>query len=227
MKKGIILIIGIILSGSALIAQSGPIQTAELVSPLKEQVLFRQAAPTFQKITVEKIWKDYEFSGASVSGFRSMKDGNYFSKITKNKGQKSITKHKFSDYSGAGEVLVSADLLKNIKMNDYSFNSDETKALLSTKKVSIYRRSYTAIYYLLDLKTKELQPLDETRQPQMLAQYSPDGSKVSYVYKNNLYVKDIASGKVKQLTKDGETKTIQNIYTFSQTAADLYGANIF
>lgn len=210
MKKGIILIFGIILSSSALMAQSGPLESLETLSPSKEPVMLLRAEPAFDKITVEKIWKDYEFFGTSVSGFRSMKDGNYFSKITENGGQKSITKHQFSNYSGSGEVLVSSDLLKGIKIDDYSFNSNESKVLITTNQVSIYRRSYTATYYLLDLETKEMQPLDETRQPQMLAQYSPNGTKVSYVYNNNLYVKDIASGKVKQLTKDGETNKIIN-----------------
>ena len=31
-----------------------------------------------QEINVEKIWKNYEFYGSSVDGFRSMQDGNYF-----------------------------------------------------------------------------------------------------------------------------------------------------
>lgn len=161
-------------------------------------------------ITVEKIWKDYVFSAKGVQGFRSMNDGNYFSKITKSDDGRTVTKHKFSDYQGAGEVIISADLLNGIGIDDYSFNSDETKALITTKTKSIYRRSYTAVYYLIDLKTKKVQPLDEERQPQTLAEYSPDGTKVSYIYENNLYVKDIASGKVTQLTKDGEQNKIIN-----------------
>ncbi len=52
--------------------------------------------------------------------------------------------------------------------------------------------------------------MDNTRTPQTLAEYSPDGTKVSFLYKNDLYVKDIASGKVRQLTKDGERNNIIN-----------------
>ena len=58
-----------------------------------------------QKLSVEKIWKNYEFFGASVDGFRSMNDGNYFSK-TKRKAQGiSITKHAFSNYEGKERSL--------------------------------------------------------------------------------------------------------------------------
>ncbi|MBL4861770.1 MAG: DPP IV N-terminal domain-containing protein, partial [Crocinitomicaceae bacterium] len=163
-----------------------------------------------QKINVEKIWKNYEFYGASINGFRSMNDGNYFSKTSEINGKDAVTKHKFTDYEGSGETLIAPGLIEDIRMDDYSFNSDETKVLIATNTKSIYRRSYSAVYYLLDLKTKKLQQLDEGRQPQTLAEYSPDGTKVSYIYKNNLYVKDVASGKVKQLTKDGEKNRIIN-----------------
>lgn len=167
-----------------------------------------------QKLSVEKIWKNYEFIGASINGFRSMKDGNYFTKISIKKGYKTITKHKFSNYEGAGEILVSAALLKykgeSIPMDDYFFNEDESKVLITTNTKNIYRHSYSAVYFLLDLETKIMQPLDETRQPQTLAEYSPDGNKVSYIFENNLYVKDIKSGNITQITSDGEKNKIIN-----------------
>ena len=152
-----------------------------------------------QHIMVEDIWKDYKFIGAGVNGFRSMKDGNYFSKITRIDGEKAVTKHSFVDYSGSGEVLIAPTIISSIDMDGYSFNSDETKALITTETKSIYRRSYSAVFYCLDLQTKKLQALDPERQPQTLAEYSPDGNKVSYIFKNNLYVKDLLTGKIKQL----------------------------
>lgn len=160
-----------------------------------------------QDLTVEKIWKDYLFFGSSVNGFRSMNDGNYFSKITNGN---SVTKHEFANYEGAGEVLIPSSSLKGIHMDDYAFNSDESKALIMIESKPIYRRSFTAVYYLYDLKTKKLQPLDQDHQPQTLAEYSPDGKQVSYIFENNIYVKNIESGEVKQITTDGEQNKIIN-----------------
>ena len=37
----------------------------------------------------------------------------------------------------------------------------------------------------------------------MFAKFSPDGASVAYVRANNLYVEDIATGKILALTKDG------------------------
>lgn len=167
-----------------------------------------------EKITVEKIWKNYEFFGNSVQGFSSMKDGNYFSQLSTIDGNWAITKHEFANYSGDGEIIVSSDLLiyndEKLTVDDYYFNEDETKVLIATNTHGIYRHSYNANFYLIDLTTKKVQPLDEERQPQTLAEYSPDGKMVSYIYENNLYVKDIASSKVTQITKDGERNKIIN-----------------
>ncbi|MCO4814859.1 MAG: S9 family peptidase [Flavobacteriales bacterium] len=163
-----------------------------------------------QDLTIEKMWKNYEFFGASVDGFRSMKNGEHFTKTISDSKGSSIQKFSFKDSDGKGVVVVSPEILNGIQMDGYSFNSDETKVLIETQSESIYRRSYSAIFYLLDLETKKLIPLDEKRQPQTLAEYSPDGKKVSFIYENNLYIKDIASGEVTAITTDGNRNEIIN-----------------
>ncbi|MFT5859031.1 MAG: dipeptidyl-peptidase-4 [Flavobacteriaceae bacterium] len=163
-----------------------------------------------QDLSVEKIWKEYAFFGSSVNGFRSMQDGNYFSKVTSSGNSESVTRHKFTDSEGAGDILIPVDILADIDMDDYAFNADESKALIMTGSQQIYRRSFSAIYYLYDRDTKALQRLDEKHEPQTLAEYSPDGQKVSYIFENNLYIKEIATGNVTQLTNDGKRNAIIN-----------------
>lgn len=167
-----------------------------------------------QPITVESIWKKYEFQSKGFPGFNGMKDGEHFTRANYNEKGFSITKHKFSDYSGQGEVILDGSklLYKGVAVNvgDYSFNADETKMLIMTNAASVYRRSYTADFFIYDLKTGKLSPLDESRSQSTLAEFSPDGSKVAYVHKNNIYVKDLASGKITQLTKDGESNKVIN-----------------
>jgi dipeptidyl-peptidase-4 len=167
-----------------------------------------------QALSVEKIWKTYEFRSEGIEGFRSMQDGLHFTRLNDKDGEQSISKHEITNSSEAGTILISSDKLRyqgdKITIDDYFFNEDETKVLLTTQTTSIYRRSYTAVYFLFDLKTGTLNALDETHQPQTLAEYSPDGKMVSYIYKNDLYVKDIASGKVKKLTQDGKRNKVIN-----------------
>lgn len=166
-----------------------------------------------QDLSVEKIWKNYEYFGAGVAGFRSMNDGLHYSKISKNENSRSIVKYSFSDPTFS-ETIVDLSSLKtnekSINIDDYEFNADETKILFTTNTKSIYRRSFTADYLIYDLKSKELAYLDEGNSPQLLATYSPDGTKVAYIHENNIYVKDIVKNKVKQCTKDGLQNSIIN-----------------
>lgn len=167
-----------------------------------------------KELTVETIWKEYQFFAAGVEGFRSMNDGEHFSKFSIIDQDKSIVKYSFINRGGAGEVLVNGkDLIfqgNKLKVSRYEFNADETKVLLVTEEEKIYRRSYSAVFFLYDISTKELQPLDAERSPQTLASYSPDGTKVAYIHANNLYMRDLTSNKTLQLTKDGEFNKIIN-----------------
>ena len=164
-----------------------------------------------QDITVEQIWKKYEFYPKGVEGFKSMKDGEHYTKMNEDG---SIVKYKLTDPTDAGTLLVNGNSLmyKEVKIvfDDYEFNFDETKILFMTSIVPIYRRSFTAVYYLYDLTTKQLMPLDEKHQPQSLAEYSPDGKSVSFIYGNDIFVKQVASGKVVKLTEDGKRNKIIN-----------------
>jgi dipeptidyl-peptidase-4 len=161
-----------------------------------------------QELSVEKIWKNYEFRAKGIDGFRSMKDGEHYTQVIDN----SLYKFKISDPADQGALLVSKDKLliqgKELAFDDYFFNEDETKILFTTQTEPIYRRSFTAVYYLFDLKTKELTALDTEHKPQTLAEYSPDGKMVSYVYKNDLFVKNLLSGKVTKLTKGGKKNKV-------------------
>ncbi len=167
-----------------------------------------------QEITVEKIWKNFEFYGARVEGFRSMKDGEHYTKLNEENGKQSITKHAINNPSEKSTTLLSSDQLKvgtqAIVIDEYSFNEDETKILLTTEMESIYRRSFEAVYYLYDLQTKTIQALDNAHQPQILAEYSPNGQLVSYIFENNLFVKNLLNGKTTQLTRDGEYNGVIN-----------------
>ncbi len=166
---------------------------------------------TAQQITVEKIWKKYEYYPKGVEDFKSMKDGEHYSRIGEDG---SILIYKLMDANDKGEVLVDKNSLvyndSIIAYEDYEFNSDETKVLFMTNIKPIYRRSYTAIYYLYDIKTKQLVPLDDKHKPQTLAEYSPDGKSVSFIHGNDIFVKELTSGKSIKLTEDGKRNKIIN-----------------
>lgn len=171
-------------------------------------------AQKHKDLSVEAIWKTYDFYQKSFPGFNSTPDGEHFTKITQNETEFTLSKHPFTDHKGSGEVLLKReDLLYKgtfIGMDEFQFNKDESKILITTNMESIYRRSYFADFYIFDLKTKKLEILDDTRKEKTLAEFSPDGTKVAYVSENNLFVKDLTNGKITQITKDGKRNEIIN-----------------
>ncbi|MBA3972078.1 MAG: DPP IV N-terminal domain-containing protein, partial [Bacteroidetes bacterium] len=64
-------------------------------------------------------------------------------------------------------------------------------------------------YYVYDRKSKSLTPVS-AGEKQMYATFSPDGTKVGFVRGNNIFIKDLASGKETQLTTDGLHNNIIN-----------------
>lgn len=169
-----------------------------------------QQSTAQNKLTNEEIWFSYTFFPSYIDQPRSMNDGIHFSALEK----KGIVKYAYEKYGETSETLLEAADVKfngkKIAIDAYDFNADETKVLIATGKVSIYRRSWEANYYIVDLKSKEVSKLTSGDTPQRLAAFSPDGTKVAFVKENNIYIKDLASEKETQVTKDGEINAIIN-----------------
>lgn len=161
-----------------------------------------------QKITLENIQREGTFSARSVRGIVSMNDGEHYTAIE--------SKGKIAKYSYAKGKLVDVlfdaanfDIPSLKKFSSYTLSSDESKILLSTNVVPIYRRSFTADYYIYDIQKKTIIPLSDNG-AQRLATFSPNGQKIAFVRDNNIYVVHLDSGKEKQITFDGKFNHIIN-----------------
>jgi len=164
------------------------------------------AQKEFKKITVDDIYKNYTFYARSVYGLRSMKDGIHYT--TFNRRKQSITKHDYKTGETVGTILeIEKTGLKNV--SSYKFNDDESKILLETDVKSIYRHSYTAKFHIWDIATKKILSVSD-KSKQQLATISPDGSKVAFVFENNVYIKDFSTEKEIAITKDGAKNKIIN-----------------
>jgi dipeptidyl-peptidase-4 len=163
-------------------------------------ITFSIAQEKTSQITLEEIWKDYMFFPNRVPGFNFLKDGQHYSKFDGN----NITKYDITTGKQVGTILNGneVDGKKLSKMDGYTFSEDESKIVIETKSESIYRRSSKGIYYIYDSKSKALElisTLGKIQYPTL----SPDATKVAFVFENNLYYKDLTTGKENQLTIDG------------------------
>ncbi len=160
------------------------------------------------KITVEDIWRDYKFFGKSVPGFNFLNDGKHYTRLVDN------TIQQYDLVSGK-EVQTLLDIA-NIEddqfpeeFDSYTFSADESKLLLETESESIYRRSSKANYFVWDRNKKQLTKLSEGEK-QGYASFNAAADKIAFVVDNNLFYKEVATGKITQITKDGKKNEIIN-----------------
>ena len=149
------------------------------------------------------------FRTEGVYGLRSMNDGEHYTVVEGNGAR--IVKYSYKTGLPVATLLDLSQIEDcPVKyLNDYTFNADESRILLCTNKKAIYRRSFTADYYIYDFKNKEVKPLSgEGRQ--QLATFSPDGQRIAFVRDNNIFIHDLRFGSERQITFDGEFNHIIN-----------------
>lgn len=168
-------------------------------------LLFWAAAVSAQNklITLEDIYRDGTFSAKSVPGFNALPDGEHYTDLSSEGGKHIIHVKGLRDGKESG-ILYSGTL----PVEDYNISLKRDRLLLLTEAQAIYRRSILHKVYVYDVSTKKETLLDSAKV--LHATFSPDGSKVAYVKDNNLYYKDLASGKVTAVTMDGVPNRIIN-----------------
>lgn len=124
---------------------------------------------------------------------------------------------RYDSASGTRSPLVRASQLKvdssskPLAIDEYSWSPDRQKVLIFTNSKRVWRDNTRGDYYVLHLPAGKLQQIAPAAEPSTLlfAKFSPDGTSVAYVCKNNLFVEDLESRRTRQLTKDG-SETIIN-----------------
>ena len=158
-------------------------------------------------ITLDDLWKNYAFYPKSMGGFNSMNDGEHYSTIEKTEDGQEIIKYQFKNGKKVRILFKSADF-EIPKIGKYIFSENEKQLLLATETKSIYRYSSKSVYYIYDIHNDKISKLSDKKV--MYATFSPKGDKVAYVLDNNLFIKDIKSGTITQVTSDGKKNHIIN-----------------
>ncbi|MEO5907525.1 MAG: DPP IV N-terminal domain-containing protein, partial [Saprospiraceae bacterium] len=161
-----------------------------------------------RKITIDDLWSKGVYRSKGVPGFRFMNDGRHY---TAQKGNY-IIRYDFTTGELVDTILDISflNLPGDIKQIDgYSFSDDETQIMLTAGTEGIYRYSSKEWSYIYNRSAKKLESVHEETK-QMHATYSPDGKKVGFVVDNDLYYKDLLTGKQHRVTTDGEINKIIN-----------------
>ena len=164
-----------------------------------------------KQITMDDLWKNNTFKVKDVPGFNAMKDGLHYTQIDREGMREYIRVYNLETGKEERTLFDNLDQKfggSQLNVESYTFSSDEQKMLLFTETENIYRRSILYRVYVYDIASGSMKLLDYDKV--LHATFSPDGKKVAYVKKNNLYYKEVQKDIVVPLTSDGEKNRIIN-----------------
>ncbi|MCB9081934.1 MAG: S9 family peptidase [Lewinellaceae bacterium] len=172
-------------------------------------LLSAQRIASVQPITLEGIWQEGIYDAKSVPGFNFQRDGRHYTRLEGNR----IIQYDLTTGQQTAVILDAATLRGQAgfsgELDGYTFSADERKLLLEVGKESIYRRSSQAHFLVFDRNSGQLEAVFPGGKI-MYASFNPQADKVAFVYQNNLYYRDLASGQITAITTDGARNAIIN-----------------
>ena len=178
-------------------------------------VLFLTAQEKKQ-LTVEDIYGSTKFLGKTIKGIQWLPDSSTFSYFERNPDTKLNDIYLYNIPSGNKKLILDGASLKYsdepISMSSYEWLPHQKFLLICGPKKQIWRYSREASFYVYDIKKKKLIALAQNNSSIQNAKISPDGKHVGYVLSNNLYIADIATGKSRALTTDGNSNILNGVF---------------
>ncbi|MFV8345933.1 DPP IV N-terminal domain-containing protein [Flavobacterium sp. ZB4P13] len=131
--------------------------------------------------------------------------------------QDNITVYDANQLTGK-KVVLNKEQLKAAgfqgKIEKLVWNKTQDKVLIFTNSKKVWRANTKGDYWIFDLVSGKGRQIGKNLDPSslMFAKFSNDSKNVAYVYKHNIYLENIDTGKIKQLTKDGTAKIINGTF---------------
>jgi dipeptidyl-peptidase-4 len=162
-------------------------------------------------LTIEAMFQPGGLAGRGPETIEWSPDGSKLSFVQRDeKGEKGELWY-VDTASGEKKVLVSAAKLASLDPDVNKVKNEREKERLTRYHVAAYLWAPDSKHllfdsqgqlWLFDLLTQTAVQFTSSPDPSGSPQFSPDGKRVSYVRKHNLYVRPAAGGEEKQLTKD-------------------------
>ena len=155
-------------------------------------------------LTLENIYSKRAFGQRGFGPVRWLKDSRGYSTVESNRTTGGREIIRYDAATGDRTVLVSAKQLvpaggtTPLEIADYIWSDDNSQLLVFTNTKKVWRYNTRGDYWVLNLRSGKLQQLGKGLDASslMFAKFSPDGTRVGYVSKQNIYIEDIASSRI-------------------------------
>ena len=173
-------------------------------------------------LSLDRLYGKPEFSAKSY-GVKWLEAGQGYVRLEKSKATKEARDIvRVDPATGKREILVAAKALilegekKPLAVSGYTFTKDLAKVLIYTNTRRVWRVHSRGDYWVLDRASGKLQQLGGKEAPEatlMFAKFSPTNSnRVAYVRDKNVYVEDLATGRIEVLTKRSRDTVINGTF---------------
>jgi dipeptidyl-peptidase-4 len=151
------------------------------------------------------------YSSRGIYGVHPLNDGERYSQISADGRQ--IIARSFRTGEQTDVLFDVANTKGDQRLDSFSgyiMSPDEQTILIQTQRQNIYRHSFTAVYYIYNVRNRTLARLSDGG-PQEQPAFSRDGTMIAFVREGNLFlVKLLFNNSESQVTKDGEFNKIIN-----------------
>jgi len=158
---------------------------------------------------IDRIYRDHAYEAPRFGPARWLPDGSAYAIVERSAGGPSTplgTGSEIARYdaaTGARSVLARTPL----DVDDYAWSADGKQLLVFTNTKKVWRQNTRGDYYVIDVAGGMQKKIggNAPESSLMFAKFSPDATRVAYVRQNNIYVEQLATGAVTQVTHDGTT----------------------
>ena len=179
-----------------------------------------QSTTPSNTLTLESIFKDPSLYPKPGNFGEFAPDGKHFIELKLEEPQPSdkktsnspiawsLIKKDIEGKSNTPIVLFDAHWFdKTPPQGSYEISSDEKFMVVQYEMQQVYRHSFTAKCYVVDLQNHKITYIPERMRYPTL---SPDNKRLAYVKNNNVFIYDLLAAKETQITTDGEENKIIN-----------------
>ncbi|MGX5684313.1 DPP IV N-terminal domain-containing protein [Chryseobacterium cucumeris] len=113
--------------------------------------------------------------------------------------------------------LIPAGSSNALQVQSFQVSPDGKSLLLFADTKKVWRDNTRGDYWIFDKNTKKLLQLGKglPASSLMFAKYSPDGKKVAYVSKHNIYIEDLSNNQISKITNDGTDRMINGTFDWA------------